>query len=289
MITIGNIQLDDKCQWIVDRNKTRNKGKTAKGVVLLVSTQNIEVQWNAWRMMVKALDPLPEKVIFCENDSSDKTVDLINKWDFPHELLTFKSKTKKNKEDIYESVAKNRQKLLDRAREIEPSYALFLDDDVFPHDVDIIDKLTKKKLPIVGGLYIRPFEDKGVFVASKWHLDTPLDELPPAINLKDLVEDAKKKGLPYLMFSDCEDKLYEVAGTSAGCMCIRGDVINDEKLNFYPREIDLVKGGISEDFGYCLIAQKLGYKVYLDGSIRLEHLLPTPNRLRPWSRLSLEK
>lgn len=285
MIAIDNIQLNDRCQWILDRSQSGIKGKVAKGVVFLVSLQNVQTQWNAWQMMVKALDPLPEKVIFCENDSSDGTIKLVKEWDFPHELITFKTKKTTNKNDIYEPIAKNRQKLLERAREIKPKHALFIDDDVFPNDVDIIDRLTGNDLPIVGGVYMRPFENKGVFVASKWHLNTPLDKLPPAINLKDLVKNAKEQGLPYLMFSDCEDKLYEVAGTSAGCMCIKKDVLLDEKLNFYPRSMDLVKGGISEDFGYCLIAQKQGYKVYLDGSVRLEHLLPTPNRKRPWSKV----
>ena len=286
MIAIDNVQLNDRYQWIVERNKGEKKGKTAKGVILLASVQNIQVQWNAWQMMVKALDPLPEKVIFCENDSSDKTTDLIKAWDFPHELITFKTKKVKNKDDIYESIAQNRQKLLDRARELKPKYALFLDDDVFPNDVDIIKRLIKNNLSIVGGLYMRPFEDKGIFVASKWHLNTPLDELPPAINLKELVDDSKKQGLPYLMFSDCEDKLYKVAGTSAGCMCIKQEVLLNEDLNFHPRSLELVKGGISEDFGYCLNAQRLGYDVYLDGGVRLEHLLPTPNRVRPWSLVS---
>ena len=285
MIAIGNIQLNDRCKWIVERNKSRNRGKIAKGVILLTSVQNVQVQWNAWQMMVKALDPLPEKVIFCENDSVDDTAKLIKKWDFPNELITFETRKVENSDDIYESIARNRQKLLGRAREISPKYAIFLDDDVFPNDVDIVDRLIKNDLPIVGGVYMRPFEDKGVFVASKWHLNTPVDQLPPAINLEKLVENAKKQGLPYLMFSDCEGKLYKVAGTSAGCMCIRKDVLLDGKLNFYPRSMDLVKGGISEDFGYCLVGQKLGYDVYLDGSIRSEHLLPTPNRVRPWSKV----
>jgi hypothetical protein len=282
MVVIDNIKLDDRCLWIKERSLDGGKGRRAEGVVLLVSVQNVQSQWNAWQMMIKALDPIPEKVIFCENDSSDETVKLIKSWDFPYELITFKSAKKDIKKDLYFNIAKNRQLLLDRVRVLKSKFAIFIDDDVFPNDFDIIEKLTKIKLPIVGGVYMRPFEDKGIFIASKWHLNTPLDELPPAIDLEKLVEDAKEHDSPYLMFSDCEDKLYNVAGTSAGCMCIRKDVLLDKRLNFFPRSIDLAEGGISEDFGYCLNAQRFGYDVYLDGGIRLEHLLPTTNRIRPW-------
>lgn len=283
MIVVDGIQLSDKCSWITKRTHDQPKGRVLNGVFILVSSQNVSMQWIAWQRMVMSLNPLPQKFIFCENDSDDETLQLIKEWDFPHELMSFRAKT--DRDDIYSAIAQNRQKLLERARELDPKFVVFLDDDVFPHNQDFLDLLVRDDLPIVGGKYIRAFQE-GVFVASKWSVDAPVEDLPPAIGLEELVDDAKKNKTPYLMFSDCEDKLYKVAATSAGCMCIRGDVIKDERLNFYPRKQKMIDNMVSEDFAYCVDASRFGYETYLDGRVRLEHLLPGPNRLRPWSNTS---
>lgn len=284
MITIDCVDLEDKYSWIIKRTKNKSKGKIAKGVIFLVSTQNSEKQWSAWQKMIKALDPLPEKVIFCENDSTDKTRDLIKNWDFPHELITFKSKISKKNNDIYSAIAKNRQLLLNRARQMNLKFAIFLDDDVFPDEKNIIDKLISHNLPIVGGAYLRPFDDRGMHVASKWSIDN-IDEMPQTHNLVSLVENVKQKGFKYIIFSSCDRLLYKVALTSAGCLCLASDIINDMRLNFYPIRHDLGSiEGCSEDFGYCLLAKSKGYEIYLDGNTRLAHLI-NPEKQRPWINL----
>lgn len=283
MVVIEGLQLDERYSWIEARNKAGLKGRTARGVIFLVSIQNVERRWQAWQKMVKALNPVPEKVIFGENDSIDRTVELVNVWDFPHELISFKSKKNETKRNPYSVIARNRQHLLERARQINSRFAIFIDDDVFPDDVNLIEKLTKHNLPIVGGTYLRPFEDKGVFVASKWHVETSLKELPPALDLEAFVKQAKNEGRGYLMFSSCEPKLYRVGVTSAGCLCLKKELIQDKRINFFPIGDDLgAEGEISEDFGFCLQAKQYGYEIYLDGATRLAHLKPSPDRIRPW-------
>jgi hypothetical protein len=288
MITIDGIDLEDKYSWIAERGENESKGKVAKGVIFLVSIQNAEKQWGAWQKMIKALDPQPEKVIFCENDSSDSTRKLINDWDFPHELMSFNSEIKKGDRDIYAVIAKNRQLLLNRARQIDPQFAIFIDDDVFPDDINMIEKLIKHNLPILGGAYLRPFDDKGIHVASKWSIDR-VDEMPQTYNLLSLVDEVKQKGFQYIIFSSCDRLLYKVAMTSAGCLCLARKAVQDTRLNFFPIRHDLGSSeGCSEDFGYCLLAGSLGYEIFLDGDTRLAHLV-NPDKKRPWINIKRER
>jgi hypothetical protein len=258
------------------------RSKSKKKTILLVAIQNAESHFEAWQKRVKLLDPLPDKVIFCENDSADKTVKLISSWDFPHELISFKSKKADLRDDIYAVIARNRQMLLERARQLKPDFAIFFDDDVFPEDNSILDKLSSHNLPLVGGAYLRPFEE-GVFLASKWSVDMPLKNFPKAVNLEDLVNDTKRLGYKYLMFSSCHPILYKVTVTSAGCMCMSKQIIQDKRMNFFPfdKNID-IEEGCSEDFRFCLLARQLGYEVYLDGNIKLTHLAADPKKKRPW-------
>ncbi len=282
MITIDGIYLDDRYSWIESGSRLGAVSPSKKGVIFLVSINNAQPRFGAWQKMIKALNPGPEKVIFCENDSTDRTVDIINNWDFPHELISFKSKKADTQKDIYAVIARNRQYLLERARKLNPEFAIFLDDDVFPDDENIIEKLTYHKLPIVGGAYLRPFADKGVFVSSYWDINAPLKDLPPAIDLEDLVRNGKREGSPFLMFSACENCVYKVAATSAGCLCLSRKVIQDSRLKFSPRKRKDAAEGTSEDFGFCLLAKNYGYAVCLDGDTRLSHLVATPEKLRPW-------
>jgi hypothetical protein len=278
---IDGIQLDERNYWMNTDPLNTTEFKPAKGIILLVSVQNAEPRFQAWQKMIKALNPRPYKVIFCENDSIDNTVDLINNWDFPHELITFKSKASDVKKNIYAVIARNRQYLLERARQIKPKYAIYLDDDVFPGDQNFISKIIQHKVDLVGGVYLRPFEE-GIMVASKWSVETPLSELPQAVDLDKLVSSAKKGGFKYLMFSSCNERLYKVAVTSAGCLCLNKKIIQDKRLNFFPLGSVINKEASSEDFSYCLLAKKLGYEIYLDGNTRLAHLFPGPDKIRPW-------
>jgi len=69
----------------------------------------------------------------------------------------------------------------------------------------------------------------------------------------------------------------EAKVTSAGCLCLSRRVVQDKRVNFYPLRADA-----SEDFGYCLWARDLGYKVYLDSTLELHHLIPKRIPKKPW-------
>lgn len=283
MANIQGIELGSCNSWMLEAVNT-SKTKKAKGVVVLLSTQNSEKHLIVWMKMIESLNPYPEKVIFCENDSSDKTVELINQWKFPHELISFKSKQSDAKKDIYAVVARNRQLLLERARGINPKFAIYMDDDVFPDDQDIIKRLISHKLDIVGGAYLRHFELGTPRIASKWDINTSLKDLPPLNpKVKNKIKELKENGYKYLLLSSCEYRLYKVALTSAGCLCLSKKIIQDKRINFFPRKNLDYEDLVSEDFKYCLLARKYDYEVYLDGNSRLSHLgFDYKEKKRPW-------
>lgn len=254
-----------------------------KVVIFLTSTQNSEKHLLSWQKTIERLKPTPQEVIFCENDSYDSTLNIINSWNFPHELISFKSKSEDLKDDIYSVIARNRQLLLERVREKDPDYAIFVDDDVFPEEPNFIEKLISRNSDIVGGSYLRYFKNGIPYIASQWAIDTPLAEMPQIPDLAVKVADAKRRGVPFAMFTWCERKLYKVTVTSAGCLCLSRKAIQDKRLNFYPKgKIKGYKKTLSEDFEFCLLARKLGYEVYLDGDTRLSHLKPDIGKRRPW-------
>jgi GT2 family glycosyltransferase len=254
-----------------------------KKIIILTSTQNSEKHLLAWQKTIEQLEPKPAKVIFCENDSTDGTHNIVKSWTFPHELISFKSTPKDLEKDLYAVIAKNRQLLLDRVREIDPDFAVFLDDDVFPQQTNVLKRLTDRSLDMVGGTYFRYYKDPVPYIAAQWKTDSPLFQMPQIPNLENKVADAIKRGVPFLLFTWIDQKLYKVTVTSAGCLCLSRKVLQDENLNFYPKgKIKGYKKILSEDFEFCLLARKLGYEVHLDGRIRLDHLAPTPDKKRPW-------
>lgn len=204
-----------------------------------------------------------------ENNSTDKTMDILKIWKLYHPntiiiRLWFVKNALKKLGNPYAIIGLARELLLKKVRQLNVDYAIFIDDDIIVKQTDFITRITKHNLPIVGGPYLRTFsiqvDDKigevGVYIASKWFNNTPEGK--------------------YLLKSGCEPKLQEVAMTSAGCLCLNKTIIQDKRLHFYP-----VRPNCSEDFGFCLESRDLGYKVYLDGTIQLDHMFK--GYRKPWT------
>jgi len=236
-----------------------------RNVIILCATKNAQDTLPTWIQRVKNLFPPPTKVIFCENGSTDNTVRLINKCSLKaKELIQFTPEPIDTEKDNYGVIAQVRQKLLDRARELDPDYAIFLDDDVYPKQTDFISIITSYGEEIVGGQYLRIFPE-GMWLGTKWHNpDYP-----------------EKSRNPWLFKKYIKNPIEEVAMTSAGCLCLSRKIIQDERINFYPiDEIRKDYSDCSEDFGYCLLAKKHGYRVYVSGQVALQHYWR--QRERPW-------
>jgi glycosyltransferase involved in cell wall biosynthesis len=209
------------------------------------------------------LNPQPDMTFFAENNSRDTTLWLIKRHykHKPHRIIRvwFRDDAAQTCVSVYEPIAHIRQLLLTAARHYDPDYAIFLDADVYPLSPNLIAILTGWQKDIVGGSYVRLFPD-GPFLASKW----PVEGRP------DLYRYYR---VPYA-------ELMEPLMTSAGCLCLSRKIIQDRRVNFWP----LYSLEASEDFGYCLRARELGYKVYLDGTAVLWHDTECQVRPKPWMR-----
>jgi GT2 family glycosyltransferase len=211
-----------------------------------------------------ALSPQPDFYVFAENNSSDDTLSRIQEFRCPHKTIRvwFRKDAALLHEGRYEPIAQIRQLLLTFARNIDPEYAVFLDSDVFPRTPELLRNLTCWQKDIVGGAYLRAYPD-GIWLASKWRI--PGDDR-------------------VLRLYSVRKVLDKPLVTSAGCLCLSRKIIQDRRIDFVP----LIPGA-SEDFGYCLKARELGYKVFLDGISKLYHHIPERLPLKPWSRNALNE
>jgi len=221
----------------------------------------IEDIFQEWMKRVYALQPTPDKVIFCENNSEDKTLDLIytfgNKSGISTDIIRFWTVEPKSLpwERCYDIIAHARQLLLTRARRLDPDFAIFIDSDILIDSTDLIEGLTTAPNCLVGGAYLREFPE-GRMIATLF---------------KSPISKAKNRLRNRLYYP-----LEEVLATSAGCLSIPRKILQDRRINFYP----LIEGW-AEDFGYCKQARDSGYRVYLDGTIQLTHRIR--GKWKSWS------
>ncbi|MCL1976524.1 MAG: glycosyltransferase [Candidatus Bathyarchaeota archaeon] len=227
--------------------------------IVLVPVYNCGKNLPAFFNSLYNLDPQPSLYVFAENNSTDNTLLQIQQFKLPHKVIRvwFRPDAAMLSQNRYVPIAQIRQLLLTFARNYDPDYALFLDSDVYPQTKELIKNLTHLKKDLVGGAYLRAFPD-GVWLASKWK--SPIDG-------------------QYTLHREIQKTLDEPLMTSAGCMCLSRKIIQDTRVNFYP-----VKPNASEDFGYCLQASANGYKIFLDGTNKLEHVIPEKIPIKPWSR-----
>jgi len=234
---------------------------SGKQVIALIPTHNHAILLEYSLKYLNRLNPNFDLYIFFENNSTDETLQIIKKFNRPKELvrLWFRPDMIKLAGNPHEAIGIARQTLLERARKINPDYAIFLDDDVVVFNEGFIDQITGRKKDIVGGPYLRDFLE-GRHLASKW----------------------KRKGMKGIWFKDACMGFQEVYVTSAGCLCLSRKIIQDRRVNFMPITWN-EKEKIAEDFGYCKRAESAGYKVYLDCAIKLGHLQnPTISPYKPW-------
>lgn len=294
LIDIDDFKVSFSLLWV--RDDTPFLGKVAQGIILLVPVYNSTKRcWKVWERAMYRLDPLPEKIIFCENNSSDNTLELITNFQLPHEVIRVWFKPDAAKGQPYEPIANVRQLLLTRARTYGAKMAIFLDDDCIPQDKNFIQRFLQDNLDICGGSYTRDFPE-GTTVASKWDINFPINEMPSGNNpisvkgLKKSIEKAKAKNFPMLAFyyeDFQEERIYKCSVTSGGALALSQKLIQDRRMNFIPLRHDLTPTHeVSEDFGFCLLAGTFGYTVYLDFRIKFAHLGAASNdslKHRPWA------
>jgi len=280
IIEVNGVVLSKEQEWILTPSNNR-----MQGVVLLCPVQNISEVWYAWEKMIKALDPGPEKVIFCENNSTDNTLELIWNWDYPHEVIRIYTREDANKDNPYTVISHVRDLLLTRARQLNAKFAIFLDYDVFFQRKDALKTLVENNKDVVGGCYRRRAPPYPYHWICGNFLIKPLFKYPMSKSLKKQLREMKRRGEIACQLSNCPEALLPALGVGMGCVCIRSNVLNDKNVYFYPPI-----GTKSEDYSFCERVLKNGYEIYLDGRVKLAHAYPTENKKRPWTpKKSLEE
>jgi len=219
---------------------------------------------------IRALAPAPSFHIFVTNNCKDKTNELIDKYLEARQgkRITYilPDDYPKRMNEPYVAIALARQRLLREARvqmlaDSTLTHAIFIDDDVMPKTKDAFDKTANWGKDITGGTYYRYFPE-GKFISSKW-----LDISTGGRVLR------SKPRMP----------LDQPHITSAGWLMLTRKAVMDERLRFFP----IYKPNVSdtsEDFGFCMLARSLGYIIWLDSTVILDHVIR--NRNRPWVRRS---
>jgi glycosyltransferase involved in cell wall biosynthesis len=213
---------------------------------------------------LEPLDPQPDLYLFAENNSTDRTLALVNGFRERHELIRvwFRDDAVpalvRGGGTFFDIVGIMRQLLLQRARQLDLDYAIFIDSDVWPVSRELVRELCSSNgFDIVGGPVYR-YYPQGMRLSALWWA-------PPG----------SRHRFQLRMLPTTGKLLEEVAAVGGGCMRLNRRVIEDRRLNFYPVRRDWLQAGeVSEDFGYCLEAQALGYSVGLDTTLELNHYSP---------------
>ncbi|MGD0644111.1 MAG: glycosyltransferase family A protein [Candidatus Bathyarchaeia archaeon] len=275
---VDGFHLDFRLMWV--KEDTPFLGKVVKGVVLLIPVYNLSERCHS--LLFRALhrlNPLPEKVIFATNNNTDNTLELLDKYQLPHEVIEF------DREDVqvvgrWDILAYARQILLDRARNMDAKLAIYLDDDCIPERKDFIQMYMDNNFGVCCGAYIFADHDR---ICAFWGLDSNPKDMPIQLTKADF-QDAYRQGIAknrlesqisfnYSAFVNDKshpDSIYLIETAGGGALALGQAALNESRLNFYP--IYGFPDGTSEDTSFYWNANALGYNVYLDFKIRFHHL-----------------
>ena len=226
-------------------------------VIVLCPVYNSADTLPMWMEAIEKLEPKPDEVVFAENNSTDATLSLINNWKFPHKLIRIWVKDKPSK-NPYLVMAHVRELLRTYVKNSDCNYAIFLDSDVLPLDIDFITRITRNGEDLMGGAYMRMFTS-GLGVAAYFKA----------------LEGSKFK---YRLVKAVRTEVHKAVAVGGGCVCLSKWILLDDKVKFFP----MLRGDIAEDFGYCIRASKRGWAVYLDASLDILHL-DTTGKIKPWT------
>lgn len=223
-------------------------------IVCLMAVYQAEKTYPKVAQSLDQLDPPPTQYVFCENNSTDNTLGLISDFKAKKGILRlwFREDAPQLFGDAKWLMAIVRQFLLQRARQLDPDFAVFLDADVEVKSEDLIRRFTgRTEFDIVGGAYTSAYPDYMLLDAMR---------LNSAGGVK-----------PITMLALREGQVLDVDGVGGGCMCIKRKVLQDRRINFHPIARLSPRTTLSEDFAYCVEAKRLDYHVGLNTTVRLSH------------------
>ena len=216
------------------------------------------------------LDPQPTEYIFLENNSHDATLQTLTAWQHTHPTTIIRwwlrDDAIQHVGNPFSILAQIRQTLLTEARKRDADYAIFVDDDILLFDPSFITRLTHHRKPLVSASYSFPNAyHHGIFLNAIWNHNGG-----------------------YQWRKSCMG-LHTVCGVASGALCIRRDLLMDQRVSFTP----ITNPQLSEDFHYCERALAYGYQPYLDCDLQVGHCFKATDmgaslrywHHRPWSRM----
>ena len=148
----------------------------------------------------------------------------------------------------------SRNKLAQRAIEMEADYVLWLDSDmVFPPDMMIrmLDRMQKENIDILTGLYFRRVSPYSPVLFDR------MDFKGPICNWSEFHGELPKEP-------------FEVGGCGFGCVMMKTDPFFDVQAKHGNMFAPIGNNG--EDIAFCWRARDCGYKIYCDPSIVCGHI-----------------
>ena len=146
-----------------------------------------------------------------------------------------------------------RQKLVDAAQEAEATHILFLDTDMKfpPHTLGILLEHNKDIVACNCPTKLLP--------------STPTARLAPC--------EFAPKGTPVYQedFLEREDPLLQVWRVGTGIMMVKMEVFANISMPNFPISYTQENGFVGEDWGFCELAEKAGYEIFID--VHLSHAI----------------
>jgi hypothetical protein len=152
-----------------------------------------------------------------------------------------------------------RNMLLDKARELKPDQAIFVDSDMVPPR-GFLDRLRADGKDVCAGM-VKTFNNNWDEVYGYGTFREPWFT-----------------GLDWRRHHDNEGNLLRVDFANSACLALGWRVLADERAKFEPLWVDFqgAKVLLSEDSSFCRLLGELGYRIWVDELVRCSHLRKTP-------------
>ena len=188
---------------------------------------------------IKKIDYPNKEIIFMDNSDDLMHAEIIRKKGFNTVYLKAK--------DYYDKIIRSRNAIRSYFLAKDFDYLFFIDSDVMV-PADALQKLVKHDKDIVSGV-----------VYTIWTLEGQTKIRPILFEYND--ETTRK----IMKTKSKTPGLHEIAACGAGCMLVKRKV--HAKISFAMPEDKKT----SEDYWFCYLAEKQGFKIYADTSVQCKH------------------
>lgn len=245
----------------------RNKGQP-KVLVGCPTFSGMSYCLDDFMQRIKSLS-YPDYDIIMVDNTSDNTnyfTKLANLGVIVKHLKSAKSATEK--------LVESRNMIISYMLEHSYSHLLMMDQDVIPPK-DIIERLLTHKKDIVSGLYYNYFDTPNGIRKNPvaFQFITP-EEFSRMQKINPWPEGITHKDVNRKLWDEEIDKgeLLQVKVPSAGCMMISRKAL-EEGIRYSTLYGTPQYRGIDDDINFCKSAREKGYKLYLDPTVKCEHLV----------------